>query len=445
MKFLTKILALTTLLVATSTWANDLFIYYNSTDTGAEYSRLKSHYEGLGFTVTGSTSTTVSSSDVSGKELVIDIAGNSNCGSTCRSVYDTYVSGGGKLIIAAPQGASNRQSNIETLIESKMNVGTMSYSSSTASSDLYWQSIARGDYASAVYDETGGTTLPAAGQLFQATGGTVMAANSSSSVWNTWYKWDYGSNGGTIIVAMGYDQFQTNLYYTSRMTAFLTTVAEEEGLYSSSSSGSSSATPSYSSGPTSAQQTRINSHTSNVSLGGANDITVDIDGDDNDVMITQAGEPSYLLLNVTGNLNNVDIDQNASTATTYGHYLETDIIGNSNILDITQTGSGQKSAFINYEGDSNDATIIQKDSGSHYLMLDLIGDGNDATITQEGSGSHEATVELTENGGSWTFILNQSGTTGKTYSLPHSMSDGSTVSGTCSTTAGCSLTVTQGD
>jgi len=44
--------------------ANDLFIYYNSTDTGAEYSRLKSHYEGLGFTVTGSTSTTVSSSDV---------------------------------------------------------------------------------------------------------------------------------------------------------------------------------------------------------------------------------------------------------------------------------------------------------------------------------------------------------------------------------------------
>ena len=120
-----KISSVLFLLFATPVWANDLFIYYNSTDTGAEYSRLKSHYEGLGFTVTGSTSTTVSSSDVSGKELVIDIAGTSNCGSTCRSVYDSYVSGGGKLIIAAPQGASNRQSNIETLIESKMNVGTV--------------------------------------------------------------------------------------------------------------------------------------------------------------------------------------------------------------------------------------------------------------------------------------------------------------------------------
>ena len=128
--------ALILVVALTSAKANDLFIYYNSNDTGAEYSRLKSHYEGLGFTVTGSTSTTVSSSDVSGAELVIDIAGNSNCGSTCRSVYDTYVSGGGKLIIAAPRGASNRQSNIETLIESKMNVGTMSYYTGTCSTDL---------------------------------------------------------------------------------------------------------------------------------------------------------------------------------------------------------------------------------------------------------------------------------------------------------------------
>ena len=432
--------SLSSLLFCSIAWANDLFIYYNSNDTGAEYSRLKSHYESLGFTVTGSTSTTVSSSDVSGQELVIDIAGTSNCGSTCRSVYDSYVSGGGKLIIAAPAGASNRQSNIESLIENKMSVGTITYYTGTCSTDLCWQNYKKSDYS------TSGVTdyLPGAGQLFTATGGTAMAINGPGSSYNTWYKWDYGSNGGSIIVAMGYDQFQTNLTYTSSMTAFLTAVVEEEGLYTSSSSGSS-ATPSYSSGATSAQQTRINSHTSNVNSGGANDITVDIDGDDNNVYITQTGEPSYLLLNVTGNLNDVDIDQNASTATTYGHYLEADIIGNSNILDITQTGSGQKSAFINYEGNSNDATIIQKDGGSHYLMLDLIGDGNDATITQEGSGSHEATVELTENGGAWTFMLNQSGTTDKTYSLPHSMSDGSTISGTCSTSAGCSLTVNQGD
>jgi len=388
--------------------------------------------------VTGSTSTTVSSTDVSGKELVIDIAGNSNCGSTCRSVYDSYVSGGGKLIIAAENGATNRQGNIESLIENKMAVGSMTYYS-------YWtndgyQSIARGDYAT-----SGQNTLPGSDGLFTASGGTAMASNTSTSSYHAWYKWDYGSNGGSVMVTTGYGQFLSTRTYADNMDTFLTSMATEEGLYTSTSSGSSSATPSYSSGATSAQQTRINSHTSNVNSGGANDITVDIDGDDNDVYITQTGEPSYLLLNVTGNLNDVDIDQNASTATTYGHYLEADIIGNSNILDITQTGSGQKSAFINYEGNSNDATIIQKDGGNHYLMLDLIGDGNDATIVQEGSGSHEATVELTENGGSWTFMLNQSGTTDKTYSLPHSMSDGSTISGTCNTTAGCSLTVNQGD
>ena len=389
--------------------------------------------------MTGSTSTSVSSSDVSGKELVIDLAGTSNCGSTCRSVYDSYVSGGGELIIAAPYGATNRISNIESLIENKMSVGSMTV---YGGCNTCYISYAQGDYASSTSSEN---TLPGPDHLFTASGGTAMASNTNGGSYHSWYIWDYGSNGGSVMVTFGYGQFLSTHTYADNMDAFLTRAMEEEGLYTSSSSGSSSATPSYSSGATSAQQTRINSHTSNVNSGGANDITVDIDGDDNDVYITQTGEPSYLLLNVTGNLNDVDIDQNASTATTYGHYLEADIIGNSNILDITQTGSGQKSAFINYEGNSNDATIIQKDGGSHYLMLDLIGDGNDATITQEGSGSHEATVELTENGGAWTFILNQSGTTGKTYSLPHSMSDGSTVSGTCSTTAGCSLTVTQGN
>ena len=157
--------------------ANDAFIYYNSTQTGAEYSRLKSHYESLGFTVTGSTSTTVSSSDISGQDLVIDIAGTSNCGSTCRSVYDSYVSGGGKLIIAAPQGASNRQSNIESLIENKMSVGTITYYTGTCSTDLCWQNYKKSDYS------TSGVTdyLPGAGQLFTATGGTAMAVNNKGN------------------------------------------------------------------------------------------------------------------------------------------------------------------------------------------------------------------------------------------------------------------------
>ena len=213
-----------------------------------------------------------------------------------------------------------------------------------------------------------------------------------------------------------------------------------------SASSTSSATPSYSSGPTSAQQTRLSSAISSANSGESNSINIDIDGDDNDVMITQAGEPSYLLLNVTGNLNSVDIEQDATNVgTSHGHYTEAEILGSSNSIDLLQTGSGNKAAFIDIAGDSNTANLIQKDSGNHYLMLDFIGDGNTATVTQEGSGDHAATIELTESGGAWTFGLTQSGSTGKTYSLPHSMSDGSTVTGTCSTPAGCSLTITQGD
>ena len=246
-----------------------------------------------------------------------------------------------------------------------------------------------------------------------------------------WYE-----NGGGAAVKLYWDQ--------SGSVALVPSSAYS--LTDPSASGASSATPSYSSGPTSAQQTRINSAVSAVNSGESNNIDIDIDGDDNDVMITQAGEPSYLLLNITGNLNSVDIDQNATTVgTSYGHYTEAEILGNSNSIDLLQTGSGNKSAFIDIAGNSNTANLIQKDSGNHYLMLDFIGDGNTATVTQEGSGDHAATIELTESGGAWTFGLTQSGSTNKTYSLPHSMSDGSTVTGTCSTPAGCSLTITQGD
>ena len=457
--------ALILVVAHTSAKANDLFIYYNSNDTGAEYSRLKSHYEGLGFTVTGSTSTTVSSSDVSGAELVIDIAGNSNCGSTCRSVYDTYVSGGGKLIIAAPQGASNRQSNIETLIESKMNVGTMSYSSSTATTDSYWQSIAKGDYASAVYDETGGTVLPAAGQLFQATGGTVMAANSSSSVWNTWYKWDYGSNGGTIIVAMGYDQFQTNLTYTSRMTAFLTTVAEEEGLYSSTPQAAI----------TTSQQTTVNTARNKTQAGNkiymtqsGSGIDLDIvqDGDDNlitgtdltsaanitgdsiSLSITQKNTDNVLGIDINGNSNDVDVWQDTSQRAIVGitgasntvalmqlhlsgsgaHHASVNVAGNSNSVIIDQKETGNKVLFLDIDS-SNTVDIDQLGTGDHFLDVTLT-DNHTVTVVQDGSGTHNGYLDL--SGNPTTMNLTQDSSTGQNYYLQQS----------CATTT-CSVSVTQ--
>ena len=452
--------------------ANDAFIYYNSNSSGAEYSRLKSHYEGLGFTVTGSTSTSVSSSDVSGQDLVIDIAGTSNCGSTCRSVYDTYVSGGGKLIIAAPQGASNRQSNIESLIENKMGVGTMTYNTSTCNTDLCWQSMSVGDYATAYQ-----TTLPGAGQLFNATGGTAMASNSWGSSWHTWYKWDYGSNGGTIIVAMGYDQFQTNISNTSNMTTFLTTVAEEEGLYSS--------TPTYTSSISNSQQTSVNTsrnvtHDGNGvyidQVGNNNTLSVtqdgndnliagfpsstnsiikaDIEGNNNTTTLGQTGDNNVILFNITGDYNTTSVDQGGASGAddnraefliggdyntvditqthnngigNNGHYIAIGISGDSNNVLTSQTDDGDKIGFISITGDDNDIDLYQKGTGSHYAEI-AVGSDQTVQITQDGSGNHNSSVSM--SGYESTLNLTQDSSTGQTYSLDQ----------TCLNANGCGTT-----
>jgi hypothetical protein len=216
--------------------------------------------------------------------------------------------------------------------------------------------------------------------------------------------------------------------------------------YSLTDPSASSATPSYSSGPTSAQQTRITNAISNATTSGeGSKVDVDVTGNDNTIYIDQAGEPSYLLLDVIGNTNIVDIHQDATGTTGYGHYSEVLIDGDRNDLDLLQSGAGNKAAFVDIDGNDNVLDIIQKDGGSHYLQLDLIGDDHDVDVTQEGSGGHAATIELTNSGGGWDFDLTQSGSTNKTYSLPHSMSDGTTTSGTCSNVVGCSLSVIQND
>ena len=95
------------------------------------------------------------------------------------------------------------------------------------------------------------------------------------------------------------------------------------------------------------------------------------------------------------------------------------------------------------DGDDNTLTVNQKGLGNHYLDISLIGDDHTAAVIQDGSGNHAATVQLENGGGPWNFTLNQTGSTSKIYSLPHSMSDGSTVSGVCNVVAGCNLTVNQ--
>ena len=78
--------------------------------------------------------------------------------------------------------------------------------------------------------------------------------------------------------------------------------------------------------------------------------------------------------------------------------------------------------------------VKQFGSGLHVLDLTLTGNGNSATVVQKGSGTHNATINLINVGGSSSLGLLQQGTANQSYSITQS----------CATLGGCSVSVTQG-
>ena len=442
----------------TSGWANDAFIYYSngSPGTTAQYNHLKSELEDLGFTVTGSTSGTVSSSAISGKELVIDIAGTSNCGSTCKTAYDNYVSGGGKLLIAGVNGATNRNGTIEALIETKMGVG--SFTQGGGCNTCYY-SVRKGDYASSTASEN---TLPGPDKyMYSVTGGTTVAAMSvTNNNISNWHKWDYGSNGGAVYVTFGYGQFLSTHTYASNMNDMLFMAMQEEGLVAT--------TVTYTSSISNSQTNQISTargvtHSGNgiyiEQIGDSNTLTIVQDGDDNliagngslakaeivgdnnNTTLKQKGENNVILFGITGNSNTTTVDQGVTTGAddnrvefdingdsnilsitqnhnntvgNNGHYIAVDIDGDINNVNTSQLNDSDKKAFISVQGDDNDIDVNQWGSGSHYTEIAV---GNDQTvdITQDGSGNHNASISM--SGYDSGLDLTQDSSTGQVYSI----------------------------
>ena len=453
-----KALIVLLLFSPTTSWANDAFIYYSngSPGTASQYTNLKSELEDLGFTVTGSTSGTVSSSHLSGKELVIDIAGTSNCGSTCKTAYDNYVSGGGKLLIAGVNGASNRNSSIEAVIETKMGVG--SFTQGGGCNTCYY-SVRKGDYASSTASEN---TLPGPDKyMYSVTGGTTVAAMSvTNNNISNWHKWDYGSNGGAVYVTFGYGQFLSTHTYASNMNDMLFMAMQEEGLVAT--------TVTYTSSISNSQTNQISTargvtHSGNgvyiEQIGDSNTLTIVQDGDDNliagngslakaeivgdnnNTTLKQKGENNVILFGITGNSNTTTVDQGVTTGAddnrvefdidgdsnilsitqnhnntvgNNGHYIAVDIDGDINNVNTSQLNDSDKKAFISVQGDDNDIDVNQWGSGSHYTEIAV---GNDQTvdITQDGSGNHNASISMSgyESG----LDLTQDSSTGQTYSI----------------------------
>ena len=226
--------------------------------------------------------------------------------------------------------------------------------------------------------------------------------------------------------------------------------------------------PTYSSGITVSQQTRKNSETAQQTGQSGNGIYIEQIGDNNDITIRQGititgknrielyangnnntlnlnqgynvdGTVSlseynnhYQYLNLSGASNNITTKQINGTSTV-GHFMETTISGNTNVLNLTQQGTGSKTLFLNVNGGSNSVTTNQKEGGQHYLDLSLTGNGHTVNATQQGTGNHAATINLTNSGGASTLNLNQGGSTNQVYSIQQS----------CANAGGCATTITQ--
>ena len=194
-----------------------------------------------------------------------------------------------------------------------------------------------------------------------------------------------------------------------------------------------------------AQQTRINAALTAYAGGAGDTVEANIIGDTNDIYIEQAGGVSYINLLINGNLNSFDSKQDLATGS-HG-YIEATITGDSNDVDILQKGNnfdgtGDKATMLTITGDSNTVDIRQHGLGDKFVDLTITGNNHEATIFQNGAGAHSARVVL-DGSQPWDFELNQNGATDQNYTLPHTLTDGSSVNGTCSAIGGCNLTVNQ--
>ena len=165
----------------------------------------------------------------------------------------------------------------------------------------------------------------------------------------------------------------------------------------------------------------------NQSTCGGDEFGFHILGDDNNVMFGQGYELS----------NSADTTFDQDNEEHGGHFVRLDIHGDNNNFKGSQrsNNSGHEHSNVTYiYGDNNDVFTRQVSNVGKTINLTINNDGNDVSLNQKGSASHAATVTLSGTYGT-NLDLVQQGSTAQSYSL----------SQTCQTTGGCSVSVTQGN
>jgi hypothetical protein len=180
----------------------------------------------------------------------------------------------------------------------------------------------------------------------------------------------------------------------------------------------------------------------------------DLDGDYNNLKVVQTCNQGSSCggdrfeFNISGNSNDVKFYQgyhvtNSGTVLTIddyeygGHFTRLDIHGSNNTFLGSQrsNNSGHEHTNITYiYGDYNDVYTRQESNVDKSLSLTINNDYNDVDMIQIGHASHSATVSINGSYATSLYMLQQGGTA-QTYSL----------SQTCNTVGGCSVSVTQGN
>ena len=428
----------------------------------------KNRLEDASHTVTSVNITSASfPTDTSSYEQIYDIrySNSYTMTSSLQTHYKALLARGGTLYLQTEHTSfGTRNNSVIDFIEDELGGGTITYGSSNAGNSINTHNSSESWLSSF----SGTLTFVAAGKLTAIGNGEWIAKTAGGdTVAAVWYGSDLSSAySGKVIVVTDINYASHSSYYTNTnknwMNAMRTMLASTYNT-----------TPT--SGITSTQQTKVTTtqgtSQSNNKIyinqsGSGVELAITQDGDDNlvigpdlsaagqiegdniELTITQTNDNNIIGIDIDGNANDVDITQNLNQSALIDitgasntlnlnqthlsnsgeHFAKITIVGSSNVMDIDQTETGDKILFLDVDG-SNNVTVDQKGTGDHFLDITLT-DSHTLDITQDGSGDHSGTLNLSGNNTSIT--LTQDSSSDQNYYLSQN----------CTNTS-CSATVTQ--
>ena len=440
----------------------DTALIYHSNYSDA-HTNVKSQLEADGYTVTLSTTGSVDDNLINNYDVVFDMKYNNSIGSNGKTRYQSFIQAGGVLVLVGENHVnhSNNNNTIAAFINNKAG-GSITIAGTTGGGSCGNDcniTQTNTDVTDSNYTSVGVYPYGA----YMTGDGTWVAKSTSGKI--LWMRWsgDQLNSGytGAVYVTFDINQF-TSTYDGTNMAALI-----------SDTYTSILATPQ--AAISSSQQTEVNtaknkSQTTNqiyltqsgngidldIVQDGDNNLIIGTDltsagsiqGDNNEITLTQKNNGNVLGIDVNGASNDVDIwqdtEQNAIVNITGAsntldleqlhlnnngsHYSKVTVNGNSNSLTIDQKETGDKILFLDVDS-SNNVQVDQKGTGDHYLNI-ILTDSHTLDITQDGSGDHDAHINLSGNNTSIT--LTQDSSTDQNYYLEQNCAS-----------ASCSATVTQ--